>query len=124
MNAKIHVLTSFVALEHLAKLKLIELFVSALPAYRATPWLPVQKLGVHPTLNVLTTKSVITLPHRPHERNVNLCVGTPHVQRVHHVVQPIIEKYVLAIILFKETVMFLVQNVSTLLIKLLYFKSS
>ena len=117
MNVKILVLTSFVVLGQIAKLKLIELFASAHLAYRATPWLHVQKLGVHPILNVLTTKSVITLPHHPRERNVNLFVGTPHVQLVHHVLQPIIGKYVLVTILFKETVRCLVQNVSILFVQ-------
>ena len=118
MNVKILVLTSFVVLGQIAKLKLIELFASAHLAYRATPWLHVQKLGVHPILNVPTTKSVITLPHHPLERNVNLFVGTPHVQLGHRVLQPIIEKYVLVTILFKETVMFHAQNVSTRLVQL------
>ena len=53
-------LTLFVVLEQLVKVKLIELFVSVLRAYRVTPWLTVLKLVVHLILNVQTTKSVNT----------------------------------------------------------------
>ena len=60
MNVKTLALTLFVVLEQLVKVKLIELFVSVLRAYRVTPWLTVLKLVVHLILNVQTTKSVNT----------------------------------------------------------------
>ena len=121
MNVKTLALTLFVALEQLVKLKLIELFVSVHRAYRVTPWLPVQKLVVHLILNVQTTKNVITSHHHQIEKNVNLFVATTHVHLVPHVAHQTTEKYVPAIIHFKEMDMYLAQNVSSHLNQLLQF---
>ena len=119
MNAMILALTLFVVLEQLVKVKLIELFVSVHRAYRVTPWLPVLKLVVHLILNVQTTKNVITSIRHQIVKNANLYVEITHVHKVPLVVHPIIAKYVLATILFKEMDTCPVQNVSAFLIQFL-----
>ena len=124
MNAKTHVLTSFVVAELHAKQKLIELFVNVLQAYKATHWFPVLKLDVLLISNARITKSVITLHVHLPEKNANLCVETILVQRVLLVPQRIIEKFALATIHYKEMVTCLVLNVSNKLsVILLNFKT-
>ena len=107
-------------LGQIVKLKLIELFVSVHLAYKATPWWHVLRLAVHLILNVQTTKNVITSLHHQTERNVNHFVGTIHVHLVLLVVHQITEKYVPAIIHFKEMDMYPVQNVSSILLSNLF----
>ena len=122
MNAKIHVLISFVAVELIVKPKLTELFVNVLPVCKVTPWFLALRLDVLPALNVLEMKNAIIHPanHTPHKvhfhhvKNVNHYADQTHVLPEHHALQIIIEKYVHATTLFKETDMFLVQNVSIL----------
>ena len=113
-NAKIHVLTSFVVVEQIVKLKLIELFVNVLLVCKATLWFLAPRLDVLLAMNALTMRNVIILHRLQHEKNVSHYVGKIHVHLVLLVLQIITEKYVLATTLFKETDMFLVQNVSIL----------
>ena len=122
MNVKIHVLISFVAVELIVKPKLTELFVNVLPVCKVTHWFLALRLDALPALNVLEMKNVIIHPenHTPHkvhflhEKNVNRYADQTHVLLEHHALRITIEKYVHATTLFKETDMFLVQNVSKL----------
>ena len=122
MNVKTLAWTLYVALEQLVRLNFINLFASVHQAYRVTLLWHVRKLVVHLILNVQTTKSVITRPHLQIERNANFFVGTAHVHLVLYVAHQIIEKYVPAIIHFKEMDMYLVQNVSSLVIQSLHLE--
>ena len=106
MNVKIHVLTSFAAVELSARQKLIELFANVLQAYRATHWLLVLKPDVLLILNVPEMKSVIISLLHLQEKNANLYVEIILVQLGPRVLQAAIEKFVLVIILFKEMDMF------------------
>jgi hypothetical protein len=112
MNAKIHVLTSFVVVEQIAKQKLIELFANVLLACKVTLWFLAPRLDVLLAMNVLKMRNVIILHRLQHKKNASHYVGKIHVHLVLLVLQIITEKYVLATTLFKETDMFLVLNVS------------
>ena len=116
MNAKIHVLTSFVAVEQFVNLNHIELFVNVLQACKVTHWFLAPRLDVLLAMNALTMKDVIILRHLQHEKNVNRCAGEIHVLLELPVLQIITGKYVPATILFKEMDTFLVLNVSIMFI--------
>ena len=112
MNAKIHVLTLFVAVKPTVRLKHTEQYVNVLPVYKVTHQFLVQKLGAPQALNVPTMKNVITLPLLLREKNANLCAGKNHALPALLAQQIITGKSVLATTLFKEMDMSLVQNVS------------
>ena len=113
-NAKILVLKSFVVLEQAVKLKLIELFVNVLVACKVTHWFLALKLDVPQALSVLMMKNVITLHHPLQEENVSHYVERIHALPALLARQIITEKAVLVTIPFKETDIYLVQNVSKL----------
>ena len=123
MNVMTLALRLHAVLEQFVRLNLINLFASVYQLYRVTPLWHVLKLVVHLILNVQTTKNVIIWLHHQIEKNVNLFVATTHVHLVPHVMHQITEKYVGAIILFKEMDMYLAQNVSSHLNQLLHFWS-
>ena len=122
MNVKIHVLILFVAVGLTVKPKLTERFVNVLPVCKVTHWFLALRLDVLQALNVLAMKNAIIhhenhTPHKVHfqqEKNVNRYADQTHVLQEHPALQIIIEKYVHATTLSKETDMFLVQNVSIL----------
>ena len=112
MNAKIHVLISFVAVELIVKPKLTELFVNVHLVCKATRWFLALKLDVLLALNVLAMKNVIILRHLQVEKSVNHCAGKIHALQALLALQAITEKSVLVTTPFKATDIYLVQNVS------------
>ena len=111
MNAETPVLTLFVAVRQIVKLKHTEQYVNVLLVCKATHWFLARKLDVLLALNVLTMKNVIILHHHQLEKSVNHCAGEIHVLKVLLVQQIITEKSVLVTTLFKETAIYHVQNV-------------
>ena len=112
MNAETHVLTLFVAVRQIVKLKRIEQYVNVLLVCKATHWFLALKLDVLLALNVLTMKNVITLHRHQIEKNVNHCAGKIHALSALLAQQIITEKSVLVTTPFKATDIYLVQNVS------------
>ena len=114
MSVKTHVWPSFVAIEQIVKLRLIELFVNVLVACEVTHWFLALKLDVPQALSVLMMKNVIILHHPLQEENVSHYVERIHALPALLARQIITEKAVLVTIPFKETDIYLVQNVSKL----------
>ena len=112
MNVKTHVWPSFVVIEQIVKLRLIELFVNVLVAYKVTHWLLALKLDVLQALSVLIMKNATILHHPLHEENASHYVERIHALPALLARQIITEKHVLVTIPFKETDIYLVQNVS------------
>ena len=78
MNAEIPVLTLFVAVRQVVKLKHIEQYVNVLLVCKGTHWFLALKLDALLALNVLAMKNVIILRHRLVEKSVNHCAGEMH----------------------------------------------
>ena len=112
MNAETPVLTLFVAVRQIVKLKRTEQYVNVLLVCKETHWFLALKLDVLLALNVLAMKNVIILRHRQVERSVSHCAGKIHALLALLALQKITEKSVLVTTPFKATDIYLVQNVS------------
>ena len=116
MSVKTHVWPSFAVIEQIVKLRLIELCANVLVACKVTHWFLALKLDVPQALSVIVMKNVIILYHPLQEENVSHSVERIHALPALLARQIITEKAVLVTIPFKETDIYLVQNVSKLMI--------